>query len=116
MVFAVRANQFFGRNFDAQIDHIVAVVLENDLDQILADIVHVAFDRGEHHFGALFGVGLLHELFEVANRRFHRFGGLQDLRDNQLIVVEKPAHFAHPRHQRPVDDVKRRNVFGEFGI
>ncbi len=116
LVFAMRANQFLGRHLDAEIDHVVAVVFQNDLDQILADVVHVALHRGQHHLGALFGVGLFHELLEVAHRRLHRFGGLQHFRDDQLVVVEQPAHFGHPGHQRAVDDVQRRNTFLKFAI
>ncbi len=116
LVLAVRADQIFGRNFDAEIDHVVAVVLENDLDQILADVVHVALHRGEHHLGALFGVGLLHELFEMVDGGLHGFGGLQHFGDDQLVVVEKPADFGHPGHQRAVDDVERRDAFGALAI
>ena len=43
----VRFDQLFRRHFDAEIDDFVAVVGQNDLDQVFADIVHVAFDRCE---------------------------------------------------------------------
>ena len=40
----------------------VAVVAQDDLDQVLADIVHVALHGGEHDLAARRRVGLLHEL------------------------------------------------------
>ena len=111
LMFAMRANQFLRRNLDSQIDHVVAVIFQNDFHQIFADVVNVAFHRREHHLGALFRVGLFHELFQMVDRRFHRFGGLQHFRNDQLVVVEQAAHFAHPRHQRAVNDVQRRGTF-----
>ena len=36
-----------GGDLDAEVDHVVAVVAEDDLDQVLADVVDVALDRGQ---------------------------------------------------------------------
>ena len=36
------------RLLDADVDHVVAVVGQDDVDQVLADVVHVALDRGQH--------------------------------------------------------------------
>ena len=52
LVFAKGLDQLIRRNFNAEIHHVVAVVAENDLDQVLADIVHVALDGGEHDLAA----------------------------------------------------------------
>ena len=51
-VFTEGLNELVGRNLDSEIDDLVAVVAEDDLDQVLADIVDVAFDRGEQDFAA----------------------------------------------------------------
>ena len=45
-------NQLFRGNLDAKIDHLIAVVAEDDLDQILTDVVHIALDGGQHDFAA----------------------------------------------------------------
>ena len=76
----------------------------------------VALDGGEHHFGAAFGGGLLHELLEMIDRGLHRFGRLQYFGDDQLVVIEKPSNFGHARHQRAVDDVERGHAFRQFLI
>ncbi len=39
---------FLHRHHDAKIDHVVVVALEHDADDVLADIVDVALDGGEH--------------------------------------------------------------------
>ena len=49
---AERLDQFLGRHLDAEIDDAVAVVAENDLDQVLADVVDVALDGREHNLAA----------------------------------------------------------------
>ena len=36
------------RLLDAEVDDVVAVVGQDDVDQVLADVVHVALDRGQH--------------------------------------------------------------------
>ena len=33
--------------FDAEIDHLVAIVGEDDVDQVLANVVDIALDRGD---------------------------------------------------------------------
>ena len=116
LVLAVRLDQLIRRHLDAQIDHVVAVVAENDLDQVLADIVDVALHGGEHDLAARRGVGLLHELFEMVDGGLHRFGRLQHFGDDQLVVVEQPADFGHAGHQRAVDDVERRGAFGALAV
>ena len=48
LVAVVRGDQLLGRHLDAEVDDPVAVVLEDDLDEVLADVVDVALDGGEH--------------------------------------------------------------------
>ena len=92
-----RLDQLLGRHLDAEVDDLVAVVREDDLDQVLPDVVDVALDRREEHLALARAVALLHELLEVADRRLHRLGGLQHLGDDQLVGVEEPADLVHAR-------------------
>ena len=39
-----------GRNHDAEIDDLVVVAAEDDADDVLADVVHVTLDGGQHDF------------------------------------------------------------------
>ena len=52
LVLAERLDQLIGGHLDPEVDHVVAVVAEDDLDQILADVVDVALDRGQHDLAA----------------------------------------------------------------
>jgi hypothetical protein len=39
---------FCRRHHHAEIDHLVIVALQHDADDVLADVVHVALDGGQH--------------------------------------------------------------------
>ncbi len=67
-------DQLFGRNLDAEIDYTIAVVGQNNIDQVLADIVNVALDCREHDRALAEAIGLLHVRFEMGNGGLHRFG------------------------------------------
>jgi hypothetical protein len=36
------------RHLDAEVDDAVAIVGENDVNEVLSDVMHVPLDRGEH--------------------------------------------------------------------
>ena len=55
------------RLLDAEIDDPVAVVGQDDVDEVLADVVHVAAHRGEHDRALLLALDPLHERFEIAS-------------------------------------------------
>ncbi len=110
------ADQIFRRHLDAEVDHVIAIVLQDDLDEVFADVVDIALHRGENHFAALGDVGLFHELLEMAHRGLHRFGRLQHFGDDQLVGVEKAADFGHSVHQRAIDDVQRLCAFRALAV
>src|SRR5208283_572425 len=83
---------------------------------VFPDVVHIALHRRQHHLAALRGVRLLHELFQVAHRRLHRFRRLQHLRHNQLIRIKQPPYFGHSLHQRPIDNVQRWRALSAFSF
>ena len=62
-------------DFDTEVVHLVTVVGQDDVDEVLADVVHVAFDRGEHEPTLAATTGdLLHVRLEIGNRSLHRLG------------------------------------------
>ena len=61
----------------AEVDDLVAVVGQDDVDQVLPDVVHIALDGGQHHGALAALIGLLHEGLEEGDRGLHRLGGLQ---------------------------------------
>ena len=108
LVLVRRLDQHLRRNFDAEVDDAVAVVRQDDVDQVLANVVHIALHSRQQHLAARARLGLLHVLLQVRDGGLHRFGALQHLGDDQLVRVEQPADLLHPLHQRSVDDLQRR--------
>ena len=47
-----RVEDRVGVDHHAEVDHLVAVAGQHDADDVLADVVHVALDRGEHDLAA----------------------------------------------------------------
>ncbi len=92
---------------DAQVDHVEAVVGQDDVDEVLADVVDVAADRGQHDGALALGVGLLHVRFEVRHRGLHDLGGLEHEGKLHLAGAEQFAHDLHAGQQRVVDDLQR---------
>jgi hypothetical protein len=109
-VFLDRGDQRLWRDLDAEVHDREAVVRKDDVDQVLADVVHVALDGREQQLAARRAVGLGHELLEMADRGLHGLGALEHLGDDQLVRVEQPADLVHALHQRTVDDVERIGV------
>ncbi len=114
----IRLDQRFGRHLDTQIDHLIAVVGENDLHQVFADIMHVALHGRQNDLAArracALPAALLHELLQMIHRGLHGLRRLQHFRHDQLVVIEQPPYFAHAHHQRSVDDVERRRAFSQL--
>src|SRR5216683_603226 len=93
-----------------QVHDFKVITLQNHADDVLADVVDVAFDGGDHHLaiGAARSVLLL---LDVRNQRRDRFlhdpRRLDDLRQEHLAGAEQVADHVHAVHQRPFDHVER---------
>ena len=95
------------RLLDADVDHGVAVVGQDDVDEVLADVVDVALDGREHDRALAGAVGLLHVRFEVGDGGLHHLGRLQHERQLHLARAEQVADRLHAGQQRVVDDLQR---------
>ena len=91
---------------DPDVDDVVAVVGQDDVDQVLADVVHVALDRGEHDLALALLAALLHVRLEVSHRRLHHLGGGQHERQLHLPRAEQLADRLHAVKQHVVDDLQ----------
>ena len=94
-----------------QVEDLVVVALQNDPDDVLADVVHVALDGREHHALASprLPVGrllALQERHQPGHRPLHHARALDHLRQEHLSGAEEVAHAVHPRHQRPLDHLQ----------
>ena len=94
------------RHHHAEVDDLEVVALEDDADDVLADVVDVALDGRDHDLA----VGarrlarfLVQERHEVRDRLLHDARGFHDLRQEHLAGAEQVADHVHAVHQRPLD-------------
>ena len=113
LMFARGIHNFNEWHLDAQIDHAIAVIGQDDIHQILANIMHITLHRAQHD-GALFLAGnLLHVRFQIGHGGFHRLGRLQHKGKLHLAGAEQLADHLHAIQQNIIDDGKRRDALGQ---
>jgi hypothetical protein len=95
------------RLLDAEVVNGVAVVGQDDVDEVFADVVHVALDGGQHDFALGLALDFFHVRLEMSHRRLHRLGALQHERQLHLPGAEQIADDFHPFQQNVVDDLQR---------
>jgi hypothetical protein len=108
-VFPGRVQDLVGRDHDAQVDDLVAVAAEHHADDVLADVVHVALDRGDDDRPLEVAAGALLFLLDVGHqvghgllhhaRRFHH------LRQEHLALRRTGRR---PRSCRPSAGLRSR--------
>ena len=96
-------------NHHAEVDHLVAVAAEDDADDVLADVVHVALHGRHDDARRRRALGLLgfHVGLEVRHRALHRACALDHLREEHLPRAEEVADDLHAVHQGALDHVER---------
>ena len=106
-----RVEDAVGGDHHPEVEHLVVVAAEDDADDVLADVVDVALDGGEHDLPARPPVpaGLLglHVRLQVGDGALHRPRALHHLRQEHLPGAEEVADHGHPVHERPLDHVER---------
>ena len=102
----------------AEIDHVVIVALEHDADDVLADVVDVALDGGEHdlavrrfmlaavlvgfHIRHQIGYGLLHDARRLDHLRQKHPAGAKQIADHVHAVHQRAFdHGERPRRRAP---------------
>ena len=106
------------RDHDAKVDDLEIIALEDDADDVLADVVNVALDR-RHDDPALrrraFGLLRLDVGEQVGDGLLHHARRLDDLRQEHLAGAKQVADDVHPGHQRPFNDIDRAGC-GQAGF
>ena len=113
LMFARSIHNFDQRHFDAQIDHAIAVIGQDDIHQILADIMHIALHRAQHDGAFFLALDTFHIGFEIGNGGLHGFRRLQHEGKLHLAGAEKLPHHLHAIQQNIIDDGKRGNALGQ---
>ncbi len=92
-----------------KVQNAIPVVLQQHLDDILADVVDVALDRsdGDGARGGLGNVGLPHVRLHHVEAGLHRFRRRHQLRKEELPLVELVPHHVERRNEHPIDQLKR---------
>ncbi len=116
LVLLVGADQLGDPDLDAQVVDGVAVVPEDDVDQVLADVVDVPGHRGDDDRPPVGGVGPLHQRLEMRHGLLHRLGRLEHEGQLHLAAGEQLPHDLHPREQVVVDDVEGLPAFGQSQV
>ena len=65
------------RHLLAEVEHRVAVVAEDGVHQVLANVVHISVHGRKHHLALRVSLTLLEVLLEMRDRALHHLGALQ---------------------------------------
>ena len=111
----------FAGHHDAEVHDLEVVALQDDANDVLADVVHIALDRREHDpaVRAAMTVFLFLDVrHEMADCPLHHARRFHNLRQEHLARAEQVANDIHAGHQRALDNVERplRLLAGLFGI
>mmetsp|Transcript_2949 Transcript_2949/g.4452 ORF Transcript_2949/g.4452 Transcript_2949/m.4452 type:complete len:246 (+) Transcript_2949:1144-1881(+) len=113
------------RDHHAQIVHLEVVTTQHNCDDVLSDVVNVAFHRRYHHSACVLGIIALilgirdfaaeqrllpllffHERQQISNSFFHYTRGFNNLRQKHFPGSEKVSHNIHSFHERALDHVQ----------
>ena len=107
-----RRDDVVNRLLDTNIHDVIAVVRQDDVDKVLANVVHVTSHGREHNLALARCLTLFHVWFEKRNRGLHHLGRLQDERELHFTFAKPFAHDLHARKQVVVDDAKSGHALG----
>jgi hypothetical protein len=116
IVLASRGEDLLRGHHHAEIDHGEVVALENDADDVLADVVDVALDRRRDDRALRLARSAgsrffrLDERNEMAHRLLHHARALHHLRQEHLARAEEVAYDVHAVHERTFDHLDRARV------
>ena len=98
------------RDLLAEVDHRVAVVGEDRVDERLADVVHVAEHGRDHDLALRVALDPLEVVLELRHGALHHLGRLEHERQDQLAGAELVAHLLHGRQQHLVERRDRADL------
>ena len=109
----------------AHIDDFEVIALQHHGDDVLADVMHIALDRGDDDLALRFGLaasGDQRSFFgfdigqQMGHRLFHHARAFHHLRQEHLAGTEAVADDVHAGHQRAFDHMQRPPALGLYGL
>ena len=108
-----RLHELLRRDAGAEVDDLEAGALQEHADQVLADVVQVAFDRAQHD-GAQTGALAFAEMrLEDVEGALHGARAEQHLGDEALAGAHARADHLHAGQQGVVQDLASRRAGGQ---
>ena len=95
---------------DAQVNDLEAAAFEQRGDQVLADVVQIAFDGADGDAADRLVAAGGQERADEFERGLHRAGGDEQLGHEVLVGLEPAAHFIHGGDHVLVDQLERVNA------
>ncbi len=92
-----------GRDLLAKVDDGVAVVGKDGLDQVLADVMHIAIDGGNDDRALGHTFHFFEVVLQMGDGLLHHFGGLEHEGQDQFARAEFVADFLHGGEQDVVE-------------
>ncbi len=94
------------RLLNAQVDDVISVIGNDDVNQVLTDVVHVALDSGQNDLALARFARVLHVRLEVADGGLHDLSRSEHERQLHLPGSEQLTDCLHPVEQDVVDDLQ----------
>src|SRR5208283_2509338 len=109
-------DELFRSDVRAEIRDFKAATFQHRRDQILADVMQVAFDGADHHAASRLGAGGCQQWPENIEGRFHGPAGEKQIRNEILFTLEAAAHLVHRRDHVVRYKAARIRACGERGF
>ncbi len=112
---ARRLENLLARNHDTEIDHLVVIALEDDADNVLANVVYIAFHGRDDHptvglaltAAAPLLLLLLDEGDKMSDSLLHHPRAFHNLRQKHLSGAKQVTDDIHAVHQGTFDHLQR---------
>ena len=100
-----RSDDVVDRLLNTHVDDVVAVVGQDDIDQVLADVVDIASNCCKDNSSLAALIGLFHVRLQERDSALHYLGRLQHEGKLHLAFAEALSNYLHALEQVVVDDI-----------
>ena len=109
-------DELLRRHLHAEVDHREACALEHDVDEVLADVVHVALDRAHEEGADALYAALSEKGTQQVECTGHRLAGDEHLRHEPVTALEAGADLLEGGDERLEEHALRRQTAVDAGL